>query len=109
MQTIFAAKTSQFDAQDKMKITLNGKEILLAKIDGTYYAVDNKCTHMGGSLYDGKLEGTTIRCPRHGTAFDLTSGKAVQNGKMLMIKISPKDLKAYPVKVEETDLFISFD
>lgn len=91
---------------EKKKITHEGRDILLANIGGTYYAADNRCPHMGGSLADGVLEGTNIVCPRHGSVFDVTTGKVVQNGKILFIKAKVHDIETYPVKVEGTDLLL---
>ncbi len=45
---------------------------LLARVGDKYYAADNRCPHMGGKLSPGKLEGTVVTCPRHGSQFDLT-------------------------------------
>jgi 3-phenylpropionate/trans-cinnamate dioxygenase ferredoxin subunit len=55
-----------------------GREILLARVGGKYYAADNRCPHMGGKLDQGKLEGTVVTCPRHGSQFDLSDGHVVR-------------------------------
>ena len=57
------------------KVTLNGKEILLTNIEGDIYAVDSVCTHFGGDLSLGTLEGNVITCPRHQAKFDVTTGR----------------------------------
>lgn len=109
MDFVKAARTSDFDFANKKKVALGGKEILVTKIDGSYYAIDNKCTHMGGSLYDGKLEGANVVCPRHGSVFDARTGKVVQSGKLFMKKVKATDLKSYPIKIEDTDLLIGIE
>jgi 3-phenylpropionate/trans-cinnamate dioxygenase ferredoxin subunit len=53
-------------------------EIAVCNVNGQYYAIDNICTHDGGSLDQGELEGDQIECPRHGAKFDVTSGAATQ-------------------------------
>jgi Ferredoxin subunits of nitrite reductase and ring-hydroxylating dioxygenases len=103
------AQTSDFSESEKKKITYEGIEILLAKIQDAYYAVDNKCPHMGGSLADGNLDGSHIICPRHGSIFDVTTGKAVGNGKMLFMKVKPNDLKTYAVKIENTNIMVGIE
>jgi len=100
------AKTNQLNPGEKIKITYNGKDILLTNLENSYYAIDNTCSHMGGSLVDGTLDGSHIICPRHGSVYDVTNGKLVQNGKLLFIKVKANDLHSYPVKVEGTDIFI---
>ena len=42
-----------------------------------YYAISDECTHDGGSLDQGSLDGREIECPRHGARFDVTTGKVV--------------------------------
>jgi 3-phenylpropionate/trans-cinnamate dioxygenase ferredoxin subunit len=89
-----------------------GHEILLARVGDSYYAVDNRCPHMGGKLSQGKLEGTTVTCPLHGSQFDLTSGQVVRwlRGGLAskiggLIKPS-KPLNVYKVKIEDSRILI---
>ena len=56
----------------------NSQCICIANIDGKYYAIDNICTHEGGPLADGTLEGYEVECPWHGSKFDVRTG-AVTN------------------------------
>lgn len=58
-------------------IEIAGKEIALFNIDGAFHAIDNSCTHVGGPLCEGELDGCEVICPWHGAAFDVTSGQAV--------------------------------
>ena len=73
MKYVKVAQTTELKEGEKKKISLEGKEILLTNIQNSYYAIDNKCSHMGGSLNDGKLDGSHIICPRHGSIFDVTT------------------------------------
>jgi 3-phenylpropionate/trans-cinnamate dioxygenase ferredoxin component len=59
-------------------IPVQGKEILLARVGDVYFAADNRCPHMGGNLSQGKLAGTIVTCPRHGSQFDLKDGHVVR-------------------------------
>jgi 3-phenylpropionate/trans-cinnamate dioxygenase ferredoxin subunit len=62
------------------RIVLDVKEhyVALFNVDGTYYAIEDLCTHDDGPLGDGELTGTIIECPRHGAQFDITTGKVVR-------------------------------
>jgi len=88
------------------KVTAEGHEILLARVGDSYYAADNRCPHMGGNLSQGKLEGTVVTCPRHGSQFDLRDGKVVRWLKggvyTLVGKLfkPPRPIATYPVKLE---------
>jgi 3-phenylpropionate/trans-cinnamate dioxygenase ferredoxin component len=53
-------------------------EVAVANAGGQFYAIDDLCTHDGGSLDQGELEGMEIECPRHGARFDIRSGAATQ-------------------------------
>ena len=45
--------------------------------DGEWGAIDNVCTHDGGTLGEGELDDTGVECPRHGGRFDLFSGRVL--------------------------------
>jgi 3-phenylpropionate/trans-cinnamate dioxygenase ferredoxin subunit len=92
---------------NKMIMVVTGrKEVLLANVDGSYYAIANKCTYAGGSLAKGSLDGCIVTCPRHGSQFDLKTGKAVRGAKIGFIKINVKDEAIYTVKVDGTDILV---
>jgi 3-phenylpropionate/trans-cinnamate dioxygenase ferredoxin subunit len=56
-------------------VDLDDVEIAIFSIDGVLYAIEDVCTHDGGSLADGEIAGCEIECPRHGARFDLRTGK----------------------------------
>ena len=109
MEFIKAIKTTALGVGEKTMIQVGGHDIMLVNIDGTYYAIDDKCPHMGASLSQGKLDGTHVICPRHGSIFDVTNGKFVEGGKLLMIRIKTHDVHSYPVKTEGTDILIGIE
>lgn len=53
-------------------------DVAVCNVAGQFYAIDDLCTHDGGSLDQGELEGEEIECPRHGARFNVTTGDAVQ-------------------------------
>jgi nitrite reductase (NADH) small subunit len=58
-------------------VHVGGKVIALFNISGTFHALDNVCTHHGGPLGEGRVNGTVITCPWHGTQFDVTTGQVI--------------------------------
>ena len=58
-------------------VDLDGRAIALCNVDGAFYAIDDLCTHDGGPLDQGELDGTQIECPRHGARFDVCTGRAL--------------------------------
>ena len=56
-------------------VDVDGAEVAVFNIDGEFYALADVCTHDGGTLADGTVEGHEIECPRHGARFDIRTGK----------------------------------
>ena len=80
-------------------VSVDGREIAVFNVDGTFYAVDNYCPHQGGLLSEGWLEGTTITCPWHAWCFNLT------DGEMTIGKFASVDV--YDVRVEDGQVSVS--
>jgi 3-phenylpropionate/trans-cinnamate dioxygenase ferredoxin subunit len=101
------AKIEELKSGTTKVVSAEGHEILLARVGDKYYAVDGRCPHMKGDLSQGKLEGTVVTCPLHGSQFDISNGQVVRWLKGgLMSKVSrvvkmSKDLRVYNVKVED--------
>jgi 3-phenylpropionate/trans-cinnamate dioxygenase ferredoxin subunit len=95
------------------EVTVNGHEVLIARVGDSLYAVDGRCPHMGGRLAQGRLESTVVTCPRHGSRFDVTNGNVIQwlQGSGLLSRIgtvlkSPRPLMTYNVKVEHGKMLV---
>jgi nitrite reductase (NADH) small subunit len=76
------------------------KKIAIFNIDGTFYAIDDTCTHRGGPLSEGMVVGKEVTCPWHGAVFDVTSG-AVLGAP------APRDVVSYAVRIEGGDIEIA--
>jgi nitrite reductase/ring-hydroxylating ferredoxin subunit len=55
-----------------------GTKVNIASVGGQLHAFDDTCTHKACSLAKGKLDGTTVTCPCHGSQFDLTTGEVLR-------------------------------
>jgi 3-phenylpropionate/trans-cinnamate dioxygenase ferredoxin subunit len=98
MEYIEVAQEGQIPAGTMKRFSVKGKDILVANVDGKYYAVGGKCTHMGGDISKGKLEGKVVTCPRHGSQFDVTNGNrlagpAKSNELAYEVKVDGKSIK----------------
>ena len=78
----------------------DGRQIAICNVDGTFYAIDDVCTHDGGSLDQGELEGKEIECPRHGALFDVTTGRALTLPAVLPVKTYPVHVDGDDIKVD---------
>jgi nitrite reductase/ring-hydroxylating ferredoxin subunit len=82
------------------------RELLIANVNGNYYAIGNKCTHAGGDLSQGILEGNVVTCPKHNSKFDVTTGKVVAPPKVGFFHPKIHDEPSYSVKVEDESVLI---
>src|SRR5437899_1104345 len=82
--------------QGKM-IEVGGKKIALFNVDGSFYAIDDTCTHRGGPLSEGSLDGKEVTCPWHGAIYDVITGEVLSPP-------APKGVARYNVRVEGTDI-----
>lgn len=96
---IDAGKTSELDPGKMKRIELGGRSILLANVAGRICAVDDTCTHEDASLSSGVLEGEWVRCPLHGSRFNVCSGVALEEP-------AEEDLRCYPVRLESGRILI---
>jgi len=108
------AKVEELKNGTMKTIIAEGREILLARVGDKYYATDNRCPHRKGDLSQGKLEGTVVTCPVHGSQFDISNGQVVRWLKGgLMSKLSSalkmsRVLTVYNVKVEDGKVLVEF-
>ena len=109
MQYIKVANVSEINDGEKMKVSVEDDVILLSCVKGKYYAIKNKCPHMGGSLFDGTLDGYQIKCPRHGSVFDVRTGQSINGAKIAFVKIKVGNTSAYPVKVLKDEILVGVE
>jgi nitrite reductase/ring-hydroxylating ferredoxin subunit len=78
----------------------DGVKIVLANVDGTFYALQDRCSHANYPLSTGELDGTRLTCAYHGACFDVCTGKALQ-----LPAIRP--VPAFDVEVRDGDLYVA--
>ena len=106
MEYIKVFDASQLPVGQMKKAKVKGKEILVGNVEGSIYAMANKCSHLGGSLERGSLDGSVVTCRNHGAQFDLRDGGAVGKAKIAVLKMGVKDLESYSVKVEDGEIWV---
>ena len=94
----------------KMKMFKVGdKEYLVANVNGSYYAIGNRCTHKNADLSQGSLESNVVTCPKHKSKFDVTTGKVISGPKMPLIHPKISDAPSYQIKVEGNALLLKIE
>jgi nitrite reductase/ring-hydroxylating ferredoxin subunit len=92
-----AANVQDLAPGTAMSVEVGGHQIALFNVGGQFYAIGGSCTHRGGPLGDGEVDGTTVTCPWHGATFDVCTGK----------NLTPPAAQAVPcyrVRVEGQDI-----
>ncbi len=92
-------QVTDFPVGSLKKVVVSGEDALVANVGGTFYAMTSTCTHRGGPLDEGELEGGTVICPWHGGQFDVKTAKVVGPPPM-------RDEVAFEVRVEGSDVLL---
>jgi len=83
-------------------VKIDKKDIMIANLGGRFYAIGNRCTHMGCLLSKGTLEGEKVTCPCHFAVFGVKTGKVIRPPAL-------KPEPTYEVNVQEDDILIKSD
>ena len=94
---------------------VEGIPVLIQKIEDKFYAVNSTCAHKGADLSKGRLKdnNTVVKCPWHGSEYDIRNGKPVSGPEMTKISVVDKASKmilpclvSYETKVENNEIYI---
>ncbi|MDP9286778.1 MAG: Rieske 2Fe-2S domain-containing protein [Thermoproteota archaeon] len=76
-QFVDISKVDEIPAGKMKHVEVNGKEIVIANMNGKFCALDDRCAHMNAPLSMGNLTGDVVTCPFHGAKFNVASGKKI--------------------------------
>ncbi len=93
------AKISELLPGTRKTVDFDEVTVALFNVNGQVYCIEDVCTHDGGPLAEGDIDGCTIACPRHGALFDLRDGQVLS-----MPAVVP--VPTYEVKIEGDDIFV---
>ena len=88
------ALVNDFPTGERMFVTLDDVRIVVFNLSGEFYAIEDICTHDGGELASGELEGDEIICPRHGARFCIRTGEVTKPPAY-------EGLDTFPVRIEQ--------
>jgi nitrite reductase/ring-hydroxylating ferredoxin subunit len=98
---------AEFPATGRYVLKMERTDIVIFRIDGEFFAINRKCTHMGGNLANGVLDGKTIKCPLHGAQYNLETGELVQQvGKLAGLLKKAQNAQTYKVFVEGNEIWL---
>lgn len=97
-----AGSTEELPPGSYTSVDVDDVQIAVFNCDGTFYAIEDVCTHDYGQLTGGDMEGCQVVCPRHGAKFDITNGEA-----LTAPAYEPVD--TFPIKVEAGKVYVQDD
>ena len=98
-RTIFEIPLDRAPREGMARIMLDGTAVLLAHVDGEYFALDDMCSHEDAWLTQGRLDGDKVKCPLHGSRFCLRTGEPLEEP-------ADEPVRCYPVTVHPDRLVI---
>jgi nitrite reductase/ring-hydroxylating ferredoxin subunit len=122
---IEVAKVNEISSGKMKHVEIDGKEIMIANLNGKFYALNDRCSHTNAPLSMGNIQGNIVTCPMHGARFDITTGRKVSDPKFpsfetgslpvnlqkymeyagrLLSQIKTYDQEIYEVKVEDNSI-----
>jgi 3-phenylpropionate/trans-cinnamate dioxygenase ferredoxin subunit len=91
------AKAGELSPAQVRRVEVHGKWLALFNIDGSFYALEDTCTHKGGSLSAGTVAGDQVTCPWHGAKFNIRTGEVLGPPAL-------RGVARYTVRLTGTDL-----
>ena len=91
------AKSDEIHPGQGKMFEVDDRKIALFNVAGAFYAIDDTCTHRGGPLSEGELNGNQVTCPWHGAVFDVTTGQVSRLP-------APKAVSRYNIRIEGGDI-----
>lgn len=99
MGKVKIATTADVESGKGRSFRIEGKAVALFNIEGTFYAIEDYCTHAGVLLGGGWVDGETVVCPLHGAVFCLKTGAALTPPAF-------DSVHSYPVAIEGDDVMV---
>lgn len=99
---VTVAKVGELAPGEFRTVDVDGANVAVFNVDGQYYAIEDVCTHDGGQLTGGVVEGDEIVCPRHGARFCIRTGRALSAPAY-------EPAASFPVRVENGEIQVRDD
>jgi 3-phenylpropionate/trans-cinnamate dioxygenase ferredoxin subunit len=99
---VTVAKASEIGAGQSRVVDVDGASVAVFNLGGEYFAIEDVCTHDGGQLTGGTIEGAQIVCPRHGARFCIRTGEALSAPAY-------EPTAKFPVRVENGEVQVRDD
>ncbi len=91
---IDVARIEELPPGSRKVVDVDGVAVAVFNLDGEYYAIEDVCTHDGGDLAGGEIDGEAIVCPRHGARFSIKTGA-------VLAPPAYESIATFPVRVQD--------
>jgi nitrite reductase/ring-hydroxylating ferredoxin subunit len=122
MRRVKVARSKQVREGELLEVDAKGTKLLLTRVKDEVHAVENKCPHLGLSMSRGRVEKGVLRCPWHGSTFDVCSGKNLDwitgvlgvpvprwTSRLIALGQSPAPVRTFPVEEDGGALYVVLD
>jgi nitrite reductase/ring-hydroxylating ferredoxin subunit len=92
------ASTLEIGPGTAKAVEAGGRQLAVFNVGGSFHVIENICKHKGGPLAEGELDGTTVTCPWHGWAYDVSSGECLEDSEC--------SVERFEVKVEGAEIWV---
>lgn len=99
---VYVADEDEIEAGRCRRVDMDDDMVAVYRIGEQYYAIEDRCTHDGGELASGSVEGCEVICPRHGARFNVKTGEA-------LTAPAYEPVHAFPVRREDGKIYIRDD
>ncbi|SFP02990.1 Rieske (2Fe-2S) protein [Salibacterium halotolerans] len=99
---IFIASSDSIGEGEMMEVSVGKETVLVARVDGSVYAVDGICSHAYSELVDGELEDNCLYCPLHFACFDIRNGDVLEGP-------ADEPLSVYTVTEQKSSIWIKIE
>jgi NAD(P)H-dependent nitrite reductase small subunit len=96
---VTVGRSEEVGPGQSLVVEVNGNEVAVFNVNGTYFAIDNMCAHQGGPLGEGLLEGENVICPWHSWKYNVKTGICATNPS--------RKVKTYSVKIENGQIQVA--
>ena len=94
---VTVARVDELKPGARQLVDVDGSQLVVFNLEGKYYAIEDVCTHDGGQLTGGEVEGDQIICPRHGARFCIRTGAA-------LTAPAYEPTATFPVRIENDEI-----
>ncbi len=91
------ANVSEIRTGEMKLVDLDDEEVVIANVDGAFFAFGTECPHAGGPLVEGELQGEAVTCPWHASIFNVKSGEVLKEP-------AEDPIPTYEVRVEGDEI-----